>query len=382
MFFNWGQPVVEERATDTPDDDEAADPTKVVDDGMHEPLANVEVKASMVDPPTTTEQQQPLIVTMMENSSSSSKRPVDVLPSSLGVLSSALTASSTTKTAVADNANSANTDVPLTSIQLVHFQHLMEEVETVNKEVMMLRTKLYEAQDMVKDRDETVRTLENHVNELLEQRDRDDTMISMLKENNTKLVEEEAKVLESLDLMKKVFTRAQLKAKADMEAISILKEERDAIQTQLTDVQGKETQKSLFDAKAAVQRVKAAADEREHQLQTLLYDSQREMENWKKRSSVADRTVKNLREQLGAMKHPDMATRQLKKQRELIDQLEQQINELEMDEVQREIELRDDDLIQSNDAIVHRAFFDEDLDFSVTRKFIRKIDCTGRRHYE
>ncbi len=244
-------------------------------------------------------------------------------------------------------------------------------------EVTSLRGKLYETQDIVMERDDKIRTLENHINELLEQRDADDKTIRMLKENNTSLVEEESRVRESLDLMKKVFTRAQMKAKADQETIALLREERDSVQRSMADLEGRAT-KSTFD-KAAVQRIKQAADENEKHLRTLLQQSEKEAVGWKKKHAIAERTVKNLRDQLGAMKNPDKASRQLKKQRELIDQLEQQINDLEMDELEREIELRDDELLSSND-IVHRGCFDEDLDQSLTRKLIRKMDCGGIRH--
>lgn len=259
---------------------------------------------------------------------------------------------------------------------------------------MTLRGKLWEAQDAVAERDDTIkgrdtlleerddkiRTLENHIIELLEHREKDGQTISMLKENNTSLVEEESKVRESLELMRKVFTRAQLNAKEDQERIAILKEERDDLLRQTKDLKENPLSASApskFD-KAAIERVKQAFDEKEENLKSLLFQTEKKLESLKKKHEIAKVAIKKMTLQLVATKDSKEATKQLAKQRRVIDRLEQQITKLEIEEIEREKELRDDELATGID-VIHRGCFDEDLDHSLTKSMLTKLGCAEMR---
>ena len=110
--------------------------------------------------------------------------------------------------------------------------------------------------------------MELHIQELVATHEKDKEEMKKLQIENSTHIEEEAKVRESLDLMKKVFTRTQLRSKEDQETIMLLQEERDLLleeNKQLRDG-GAGTQHD----KAAISRMKRESLEREKQLGILL----------------------------------------------------------------------------------------------------------------
>jgi chromosome segregation ATPase len=301
------------------------------------------------------------------------------------------------------------------------YQHLLEEVEAVNEEVKKLRRKLFKTQDALKERDDKVRTLEdrgkaalqeredkirvleNHINELLDLQGKNDQTIKMLMENNATLIEEESKVRESLDRMKKVFARAQMQSKVDRDKIASLTEERDALLGESRDDQvagekernlktmvlqtetdleiwkkkhaaAEKTINSMRDQMAAMNDPYEAAKQIEG-LQTLLADAEKELDVWKEKHNAADLEIMNLKTQQ-ASKGSNETSKQLKKQRGMIDRLERKISALKNDDRKREIELCDEEMARGND-VVHRGCCDEDLEDSMARKMLRKMDCSG-----
>jgi chromosome segregation ATPase len=241
------------------------------------------------------------------------------------------------------------------------YQDLLAEVELINKEVTTVRRQLWEAQDQLKEKDDKIRTLENHVNELLEDRQKDVDLVKELKEANTELLEQEAKARESLDLMKRVLTRAELKAKGDEETIEILKH----------DLRRNRTEDDA-------ERMKQAVKEKEKRLELYLKEADDEVKEWKEKFTLANRTVINLRSQIAAMDDPTGAAKQLERQRKMIDALEQQIIDLEIEDMEREDEVRDvlDEILPQYDhRVIHRAYFDEDLEKSRVKEVLHKLNC-------
>lgn len=271
---------------------------------------------------------------------------------------------------------------------LKQYEDLKQEVETVNEEVTRARKELWETQDKLKESDNKVCELENHIHELLDQRAEDESTVNMLKEENTKLVEEELKVRESLDLMKTVFTRAQFKAKQDQETIAILKDEKDALREEIEQLrtlafeapcgQSKNTNRPTKGDSKVAQKIAQASSEKERNLKLLLFQTEKELEALKKQHVLANKTIKRLRQQMGAMDDPTEAARQLDKQSRVIDRLEQQIIEMEMEDMEREEnEQRDDDLKRGNQEIVNRGCLDEDLEESLAKTVMSKLDCSS-----
>ncbi len=90
-------------------------------------------------------------------------------------------------------------------------EDLLPELDNVTEQLTKTRAQLWKTQDQLKGSEEKVRSLEMHITELVSCRENDKEQIKNLQEENSKALEEEAKVRESLDLMNRVFTRTQLK---------------------------------------------------------------------------------------------------------------------------------------------------------------------------
>lgn len=270
-------------------------------------------------------------------------------------------------------------------------QELLEEVQLLNDDVTRARKELWTTQDQVAASNERVRELTNHVNELLQQRVEDDRTIQHLKEENMKLVEGELKVRESLDLMKTVFTRAQLKARDDQETITTLRKERDTLQSQLRKLM-RETGKSAHEFSSPlhatsyyeVDRLASARTSKEERLKKLLTHTDKELNDLKGRHAAAIETIQALRQRVEGMQDPVEASRELDKQRRMIDRLEQQIADMELQNLKigddEEYDIRDDDAaVMKNryEDVVNRAFCDEDLDGSLTQQVIATLDCSS-----
>ncbi|KAL3913207.1 MAG: hypothetical protein SGARI_000769 [Bacillariaceae sp.] len=247
------------------------------------------------------------------------------------------------------------------------YRGLLTEVDLINTEVTSVRKQLWEAQDTIKEKDEKIRKLEEHIDELLEQRQKDEASIKELKVANADLVEEETKVRESLDLMKKVLTRSELRAKEDEETIAILREERDS----LLQVAGVSKQSNVN--LTAIERIKEASEEREERYKELLNEAEAEIDEYKDRHTKAAKLINHLRSQLAAVENPTTAVAQLEKQQKMIDALEEQIIEMEIEEMEKE-ENRGDKPIYDHD-VVHRSILDEDFGASHIKTVIEHLDC-------
>jgi chromosome segregation ATPase len=256
---------------------------------------------------------------------------------------------------------------PREGVTLQQHKALLEEVELINNEVTAVRKQLWETQDTVKEKDLKIETLEKKVKKLLELREKDEATVKELKEANTSLVEEEAKVREQMDLLKKVLTRSELKAKEYEETIAELKEERDSMAKfgECSQVNGF----SLAD----FGRFKERSESKEEKYKKLLDEAEADIDKWKDRYAKAAKSVSNLQAQLDAVKDPTGAAKQLAKQRRMIDALEQQIIDLELEEMEKEDERSE--MPEYDHTVIQRAIFDEDLEGSKLRALIQTMDC-------
>ena len=258
-------------------------------------------------------------------------------------------------------------EVPTETAMERQYRGLLAEVDLINTECTNVRKQLWEAQDSVKEKDEKIRKLREHVEELLEQREKDEATIKELKTANADLVEEETKVRESLDLMKKVLTRSELRAKEDEETIAILKEERDSL-LQVAGV-SKKSNSNL----SAIERIKEASEEREERYKELLNEAEVEIDEYKDRHAKAAKLINHLRSQVAAAEDPSGAVAQLERQKKMIDALEEQIIEMEIEEMEKEEERRDAPLYDH--SVVHRSVLDEDFGESHLKSVMESLDC-------
>jgi len=260
-------------------------------------------------------------------------------------------------------------------------QELLKEVKKLNEEVTRARKELWKSQDQVGESDDKIRELTNHVSELLQQRVEDDHTIQHLKQENMKLVEGEMKVRESLDLMKTVFTRAQLKTREDQETISDLRSERDMLHAQLRKVMRGNDKSALHALSSAeIKKMTQGKLDKEKGLKKLLNNTDQQLHSLKREHDMATETIHRLRNQMNRMQEPTEVARQMDKQRRVIGKLERQIGAME----QQQRELRDDVNEDDDDGMTHRyeevlnrAFCDEDLDGSLTKQFMSKLDFSS-----
>jgi chromosome segregation ATPase len=265
-------------------------------------------------------------------------------------------------------ADPASTPAPSETLTSMQRSALLEEVELINSEVTAVRKQLWDTQDMLKEKNRKIEKLESQVEELLKLREKDEATVKELKEANTNLVEEEANVRDQLDLMKKVLTRSEIKAKDYEETISILKNSREPpnVKDGCTSHGGV----SLTE----IGRLKKRSEEREEKYKKLLDEAENEIDMWKDRHAEAMKLASNLQSQLNALGDPTGTALQLEKQRKMIDALEEQITALELDELEKEEEDRGD-IPQYDHSLIQRAILDEDLEGSKLRTLIQTLDC-------
>jgi len=264
------------------------------------------------------------------------------------------------------------------------YQALREEVDEVSEEATKTRKKLWEAQDSLKEANEKVRELENHLNEVLELREKYLETIKTLQITNTECAENENRARESTEIFKKVYKRAQLKIKEDEEEIAILREQRDTV------IREKNCKEGNFNSgharttveMEALEQIKIVSENKEKTLKNMLFQAEREAELWKSKHKVAVKRVKNSREQILAMEDPTRATSHMEKQRIEIEELENQLSNIEEKEgvdqedrdEAREIEENNRNRSDSIDVnVLDGAYCDEDLDNGLTRDLINRI---------
>merc|ERR1712238_304354 len=266
------------------------------------------------------------------------------------------------------------------------YQSLREEVDEVSEEATKTRKKLWEAQDNLKEVNEKVRELENHLNEVLELREKDLETIKTLQIANTECAENENRARESTEIFKKVYKRAQLKIKEDEEEIAILREQRDTV------IREKNCKDGIYnsgharttDEMEALEQIKIVSENKEKTLKNMLFQAEREAELWKSKHKVAVKRVQNSREQILAMEDPTRATSHMEKQRVEIEELENQLSSIEekigvdLEDCDEERETEENNRNRSDASTVEmnvldRAYCDEDLDNGLTRDLINRI---------
>jgi chromosome segregation ATPase len=255
----------------------------------------------------------------------------------------------------------------------IQHNELMEEIETITKQLTKTRNTLWEAQDRLRTSEHKAQQLEMHVTELLAARNQDAVKVKQIQEDNTRCLEEEAKIRESLELMKKVFTRNQLKSKEDQETIALMQEERDLLleeNQKLHSITSKQQNSKNDSAGSEPQKTERflsdASQKNERLLSDALEKARKELRDYKKKEVHADNKIRRLKNKL-------LEARDSKLQYDdpgLIDRLERNV----MNYVQG-TEGRDEE--DSN--IVARAFLDEDLNESLTRNFMKNLNCAGAR---
>jgi chromosome segregation ATPase len=257
----------------------------------------------------------------------------------------------------------AEKKAPPKAVTAQMYQDLLGEVENVTEQLTKTREQLWKTQDELRESEDKSQQLEMHISELVSTHEKDAERIQNLMMENSTHIEEEAKVRESLDLMKKVFTRSQLKSKEDQETIMLLQEERDLLLEE-NDVLGDQNSMSKHE-RAAINRIQREGADKERQLSRILEKTKKDLENAKARQAVSDENIKTLTKRLVSNKNPADAERQqerqLEKQRKRIDELERQLVELQ----------------ESDDQLLQRAILDDDLEDSVTRQLMGNLDCAS-----
>lgn len=268
------------------------------------------------------------------------------------------------------------------------YQLLRNEVDEINESATTTRKQLWETQDKLSDSLKKNRQLENHLNEVLELRENDIETIKMLQKKNTECFENEHRARESMEIFKKVYKRAQLKIKDNEEEIAILREQRDAV---IRDKNRKRGEATAVDELDALKRIKLLSKKKEKAMKDLLIQAERDVEIWKRRFSIEANRVKGCKEQLLAMDDPYRCASYIEKQHLVIADLESQLSALQdkvEDEDDREVESEDKDRDGHGDAmgykrydrldngIIHRAYFDEDLEEGCTREIKKLFSST------
>lgn len=259
------------------------------------------------------------------------------------------------------------------------YQNLLKEVEEVNDEATNIRKQLWETQDSLKESEDKVRKLENHLNEILELREKDLKTITTLEVSNAECVEMESRARESMEVFKKVYKRAQLQIKEQEEEIAILREQRDMLVREKSN--GRDT--AVMVDESALEYIKIVSEEKEKRLKDMLFQAEKEVELWKSKHKVAMKRAQNSREQIRVMEEdPTESVTYVNTQRKTIEELE---NKLRILEEENEMEERDDGGERKvnyrypatdeyfNHSVVGRAFCDEDLDDGLTRDLIHRL---------
>ena len=115
--------------------------------------------------------------------------------------------------------------------------------------------------------------------------------------------------------------------------------------------------------KVAINRMKIEGLEKERALTTVMEKMKKENEENKKKLQIANDNIKTMTKKIMESRDKNEAQRQLDKQRSRIDYLERQLIALQEEET-------DNNLIQ-------RAFIDEDLEESVAKRLIQRLDCSS-----
>ncbi len=275
---------------------------------------------------------------------------------------------------------------PLTKME---YDDFMAEINSITEHLTKTRTTLWETQDSLRASEQKVQQLEMHIDELVAAREKDFQQIKGLQKENTQCLEEEMKIRESMDLMKKVFTRTQLKSKEDQKTIGLLQEERDLLlqenkklRTEKVDQDNElallQEEKGLLFEENKLKSEKLEEIELEKSkmtdaqksasvLATALEQTRAELIEFKKKQACSDETIQELQkkilEQQTFLRVDEKSRKQNTNDREI------------KNEVQRTERRNDSEDEFDESEIVFRAYLDEDLDDGLARNLAKNLDC-------
>jgi len=250
-------------------------------------------------------------------------------------------------------------------------QSLQTEVEEVNKEATNTRKLLWEAQDKWKDTGDVIRQLENHLNEVLELREKDLLNIKTLRAANSDCVENENRAREAMEVFKKCYKRSQLKIKEHEEEIAVLREQRESskrgnwLGARVIDTKG-------MVEESALKYVQTISNDKGKRLKEMLTETEAEVNLWKSKYKVAHKRCLNWQEQILAMEHPSEGAAHIKRQIVHIDELEAKIKSMEE---KKAIE----DSRNPFDITQYGIFSDDDIRDGLTRTLVdgfQNLNCS------
>jgi len=199
-------------------------------------------------------------------------------------------------------------------------QTLQKEVEDVNEDATNSRRMLWEAEDKLKESDDQIRKLENHLNELLELRENDLANIKALRVANSDCVENESRAREAMEVFKKCYKRAQVKIKEHEEEIMALREHKESAERGGIEMGDHDTSGMVNES--ALEYIQSVSAEKEKRLKKMLSETEVEVDLWKSKYKVANKRAQNWQEQILAMEHPTEGAAHIKRQRIQIENLE------------------------------------------------------------
>jgi chromosome segregation ATPase len=250
--------------------------------------------------------------------------------------------------------------------------NLQMEVEEVNEEATNTRKELWEAQDKLKETGDQIRKLENHLNEILELREKDLQTIKALRVNNSDCVENESRAREAMEVFKKCYKRAQLKIKEHEEEIAVLREQKESAE------RGKDKMKVVNTAsmvnESALEYIQTVSNDKEKRLKKMLSETENEVDLWKSKYKVANKRCLNWQEQILAMEHPSEGAEHIKRQRIEIDGLEKMVRTLEEKHAQEERDSRN-----PFNSMVTASYCSEEIRDGLTKSFMdsfQNLNCS------
>lgn len=249
-------------------------------------------------------------------------------------------------------------------------QSLQMEVEEVNEQATNTRKMLWEAQDKLKESEEQIRKLENHLNEILELREKDLQSIKDLRVANSDCVENESRAREAMEVFKKCYKRAQVKIKEHEEEIGVLREQRESSGRGNHAVKNFDTSGMVNES--ALEYVQTVSRDKEKRLKKMLSETEVEVDLWKSKYKVANKRCMNWQEQMLAMEHPSEGAAHIKRQRIEIEKLQGQIKEMK----EKENEAKEPDCRNPFESMPEISFFG-DGGLREVMDGIQNLNCSG-----
>jgi hypothetical protein len=238
------------------------------------------------------------------------------------------------------------------------YDDLMTEIESVSRKLANARKALWATQDKLKSSELKNEQLELHMSELVTVHEDESKELKELRESNAYLKQEEAKLRESLDLMKKVFTNSHFKSREEQESIAILTEERNSLLEENARL------REMHDRNEAPQNVSVLA--------TSLESARAELSEFRRAQMKSERTIRKLRAELRELREvvdsDSISDETFLDRGDKLDRLERRVKTL----VQRE---RDDEVSSDNDSDMDtKVLFAEEM--AKMNNFSRNF-CTG-----